>query len=96
MFLEHQGYPYICATTGSQGIANFESFKPDLVLLDRMLLDGDGAKICQQIRRVSDIPIVMLTGKVGSQDLVDGLETGRMSILVSLSYTPNVSFLIVS
>ena len=76
LFLEHQGYFCICATTGSQGLANFENFKPDLVLLDRMLPDGDGAKICKQIRRVSGIPILMLTGKVGSQDLVDGLEAG--------------------
>ncbi len=76
MFLEHQGYSCVCAKTGDQGLTNFESFKPDLVLLDRMLPDGDGVKSCQQIRRVSDIPILMLTGKVSSQDLVDGLEAG--------------------
>ncbi len=76
MFIEHQGYSCICAATGSQGLTNFENFKPDLVLLDRMLPDSDGANVCQQIRQTSGVPILMLTGKVGSQDLVDGLEAG--------------------
>ena len=55
---------------------NFENLKPDLVLIDRMLPDMDGAKVCRQIRQISDVPMLMLTGKVSSQDLVDGLEAG--------------------
>ncbi|TDF35802.1 response regulator transcription factor [Alteromonadaceae bacterium M269] len=46
------------------------------MLIDRMLPDMDGASVCTKIRQTSDVPVLMLTGKVSSQDLVDGLEAG--------------------
>ena len=55
----------------------FRSSKPDLVLLDLMLPGIDGIEVCRQIRAESDVPIVMLTAKADTSDVVRGLESGR-------------------
>ena len=54
----------------------FRSSKPDLVLLDLMLPGVDGIEVCRQIRSESDVPIVMLTAKSDTSDVVRGLESG--------------------
>jgi DNA-binding response OmpR family regulator len=76
LFLDHQGYDCEIAYSGKQGLEIFSQYQPSLVLLDRMLPDMDGVFTCEQIRAQSDVPILMLTGKVSSHDLVEGLEAG--------------------
>src|SRR3990172_7676529 len=64
------------ATNGEDGLRLVEDEKPDLILLDIMLPDTDGFRLCQEIRRFSDVPIVMLTARAGEVDKVRGLEMG--------------------
>jgi two-component system response regulator MtrA len=57
-------------------MAVFRAFKPDLVLLDIMLPGADGVEVCRRIRAESGVPIVMLTAKTDTVDVVVGLESG--------------------
>ena len=60
-FLEDAGYKIILAEDGMDGIEKFQTYHPDLVLLDLMLPKMDGFAVCEQIRKESDTPIIMLT-----------------------------------
>jgi len=61
---------------GSEAIEAFRTYEPDLVLLDLMLPGLDGIEVCRLIRAESDVPIVMLTAKSDTVDVVRGLESG--------------------
>lgn len=74
--LESEGFdPDFCAT-GDGALGAFRESKPDLVLLDLMLPGKDGMEVCREIRRESDVPIIMLTAKSDTVDVVAGLEAG--------------------
>src|SRR5204863_5027183 len=74
--LRNEGYDtYLCAT-GDKAVPGFREFKPDLVLLDLMLPGMDGIDVCRAIRAESGVPIVMLTAKTDTVDVVVGLESG--------------------
>lgn len=60
-FLEDEGYSVCSAEDGMDGIEKFQTYHPDLVLLDLMLPKMDGFAVCEQIRKESDTPIIMLT-----------------------------------
>ena len=76
IMLESEGYaPSFCAD-GAQALETFRSTDPDLVLLDLMLPGVDGVEICRLIRAESDVPVIMLTAKTDTQDVVAGLEAG--------------------
>ena len=62
---------------------------PDLVLLDLMLPGMNGIEVCQQIRRSSNVPIIMLTAKSDTEDVVKGLEAGADDYILSLLSTLN-------
>lgn len=62
--------------SGDQVMSAFNEFKPDLVLLDLMLPGLDGMTACRQIRERSSVPIIMLTAKTDTGDVVRGLEAG--------------------
>ncbi len=66
----------IAAADAEQALHKIEEQSPDLILLDIMLPGMDGFQLCQEIRRFSDIPIVMLTARDGEVDKVRGLEMG--------------------
>jgi len=66
----------ISAGNGEAALQLVEDEKPDLILLDIMLPDTDGFHLCQEVRRFSDVPIVMLTARAGEVDKVRGLEMG--------------------
>src|SRR3989337_601239 len=66
----------VSAANGEDGLRLVEEEKPDLILLDIMLPDTDGFQLCQEVRRFSDVPIVMLTARAGEVDKVRGLEMG--------------------
>ena len=74
--LQNEGFDVVFCADGSQALAQFQEHHPDLVLLDVMLPGMDGFDVCRAIRRVSDAPIVMLTARSDTSDVVTGLEAG--------------------
>lgn len=75
-YLEREGYRVKEAYDGRQALDAFEREKPDLIILDLMLPEIDGLEVCRQIRRASDIPIIMLTARDEDADKLIGLEIG--------------------
>src|SRR6266511_1219606 len=74
--LRQEGFEPVFVRSGDQAIAAFHQAKPDLVLLDLMLPGKDGLEICRELRMESGVPIVMLTAKTDTVDIVLGLESG--------------------
>jgi DNA-binding response OmpR family regulator len=64
------------AENAEKALAAIESQAPDLVLLDIMLPDMDGFQVCEEVRRFSDVPIIMLTARDAEVERVRGLELG--------------------
>lgn len=75
-YLEQAGYAVLTSSRGDAGLAQWESRRPDLVLLDLNLPGLDGLDVARHIRRKSDTPIIMLTARVEEADQVVGLELG--------------------
>ena len=73
---QQEGYVVDAATDGEAALELFEPEKYDMVLLDLMLPKLDGMEVCQRIRAVSDVPIIMLTAKGEDIDKIMGLEYG--------------------
>ena len=82
LYLEKDGFTVTIADNGATGVAEFEQFEPDIVLLDIMLPVMDGWGVCREIRNVSNVPIIMLTAKGDTLDKVTGLEMGADDYLV--------------
>jgi two-component system response regulator MtrA len=80
--LRQEEYEPVVCTTGTAALAAFEDAKPDLVLLDLMLPGIDGVEVCRQIRAVSGVPVVMLTARSDTVDIVAGLEAGADDYVV--------------
>jgi two-component system alkaline phosphatase synthesis response regulator PhoP len=76
LYLEKEGYRVDTAGTGRDALAKLETAKPALVILDIMLPDTDGFEICREIRRKSEVPILMLTARKDDIDKILGLELG--------------------
>ncbi len=74
--LEDEGYHVSEAATGEQGLADLRAEEPDVVLLDVMLPDTDGFSVCREIRHRSNVPVIMVTARSDSHDVVAGLEAG--------------------
>jgi DNA-binding response OmpR family regulator len=76
LYLTREGYEVEGVGDGSQALARFAQVKPDLVVLDIMLPGSDGLAICKEIRKQSQVPIIMLTARDEVTDKVVGLEVG--------------------
>lgn len=76
IIMHGEGYQVECAYTGAEALEKFEHWEPDLVLLDLMLPGINGITICELIRKNSAVPIIMLTARTGTEDVVAGLEAG--------------------
>ncbi|MCT4586353.1 MAG: response regulator transcription factor [Carboxylicivirga sp.] len=75
--LKLQGFEVVWETDGGKVMQHFETFMPDLCVLDIMLPNIDGLSLCQQIKtRFPSLPIIFLTAKVETEDLVKGFEAG--------------------
>ncbi len=74
--LELEGFQVASAASGREGLDAARRLKPSVVLLDVMLPGMSGLDVCRQLRRESDVPIIMLTAKEGEADKVAGLELG--------------------
>ncbi len=76
LVLHNEGFQSHIVARGDEALAAFRDYRPDLVLLDLMLPGTDGIEVCRQIRGESGVPIVMLTAKSDTVDVVVGLESG--------------------
>ncbi|ACM60554.1 DNA-binding response OmpR family regulator [Caldicellulosiruptor bescii] len=82
LYLEKEGFEVVVAHNGMDGIAMFKNEMPDLVILDIMLPKKDGYEVCRELRKISNIPIIMLTAKGETFDKVLGLELGADDYIV--------------
>ncbi len=76
LYLKKNGFDTIIAYSGRQAVDYAEKFTPDLILLDIMLPELDGWQVCREIRKKSEVPIIMLTAKGETFDKILGLELG--------------------
>ena len=74
--LKKEGYEVFTAFDGEEGLAMFHEVTPDLVVLDLMLPKIEGLDVCREIRKTSNVPIIMVTAKDSEIDKVLGLELG--------------------
>jgi DNA-binding response OmpR family regulator len=74
--LEDEGWTVSEAATGEDALTQFQQEPSDVVLIDIMLPGVDGFEVCRSIRRTSDVPIVMVTARADTHDVVAGLEAG--------------------
>jgi len=80
--LRQEGFDSRMVTRGDEALDEFRAYKPDVVLLDVMLPGKDGIDVCKEIRGESGVPIVMLTAKGDTVDVVVGLESGADDYVV--------------
>jgi two-component system response regulator MtrA len=80
--LRQEGFDSRIVGRGDVALDAFRDYKPDLVLLDLMLPGKDGIDVCKEIRAESGVPIVMLTAKGDTVDVVVGLESGADDYIV--------------
>ena len=80
--LEREGFKVLRALDGDEGLQHAREQSPDLVLLDLMLPRMGGLEVCREIRRHSNVPIVMLTARGEESDRVIGLELGADDYVV--------------
>lgn len=76
LYLKKDGFDTSIAYNGRQAVELAEKYNPDLILLDIMLPELDGWQVCREIRKKSEVPIIMLTAKGETFDKILGLELG--------------------
>ena len=82
LYLEKEGFEVTCAERGDEAVKVFRASPPNLMLLDVMLPGMDGWQVCREVRKISNIPIIMLTAKDETFDKVLGLELGADDYIV--------------
>ncbi|WP_106849564.1 MtrAB system response regulator MtrA [Blastococcus sp. Marseille-P5729] len=80
--LRNEGFDPAFVADGARAISAYRELKPDLILLDLMLPGMNGIDVCRSIRGESGVPIVMLTAKADTVDVVLGLESGADDYMV--------------
>jgi len=80
--LEHEGFGVVQAENGVLGLEAVRDEHPDLVILDVMMPEMDGWETCKKLREFSQVPVLMLTTRVQSQDIVTGLNSGADDYLL--------------
>lgn len=76
LYFSKAGYNVSACSEGDKALAFFAVSNPDIVILDLMLPGMDGNDICREIRKISDVPIIMLTARTDTLDRIIGLELG--------------------
>ena len=82
LYLEKDGYTVVIANDGEEALSKFSAENPDLMLLDIMMPKLDGWQVCREIRKKSNVPIIMITAKGETFDKVLGLELGSDDYVV--------------
>ena len=85
LYMDKEGFDTVTANNGKKAVELFKSEAPAIVILDVMMPEMDGWQVCREIRRVSNIPIIMLTAKGETFDKVLGLETSSYLTFVRLT-----------
>lgn len=75
-YLEQDGFSVICLRRGDEVVEKVKKLSPSIILLDLMLPGVDGISVCREIRKFSNVPIIMVTAKVEEVDRLVGLELG--------------------
>ena len=88
-YVEREGGSAEIARDGLEGLSKFRSGNFDLVLLDLMLPGMGGVEVCREIRRISNVPVIMVTAKSGEDDTVAGLDAGADDYIVK-PFSPRV------
>ncbi len=89
--LEDEGWQVTEAPTGEDAIDLFKRNPADVVLIDIMLPGIDGFEVCRSLRRISDVPIIMVTARDDTHDVVAGLEAGADDYLTKPFATKELS-----
>lgn len=76
LYLTREGFQVEAAYDGRQALEKAQAHRPDLILLDLMMPEMDGLTVCRELRKRSNVPIIMLTAKSDDVDKVVGLELG--------------------
>ena len=82
LYLTKECFETKIVNDGEQALKEFDSFHPDLLLLDLMLPGIDGYQVCRELRHTSDVPIIMLSAKGETFDKVLGLELGADDYII--------------
>ena len=75
-YLDREGYSAKTTASGTEALDLADSFHPDLVVLDLMLPDLSGEEVCKELRKRSDVPIIMVTARTAEEERIKGLEIG--------------------
>ena len=70
IYFKKEGFKVIEAADGAEALVQVQAGKPDIILLDIMMPVLDGLEVCKQVRKISDIPIIMLTAKDSDDDRI--------------------------
>ncbi len=89
-YAKKEGYQVIVALDGIKALQEFRENKPDLILLDVMMPGIDGFQICREIRRTSNVPIIMVTARGEDYDKIMGLDIGADDYIVKPFSPPEV------
>lgn len=81
-YLQRQGYCVYVAANGVEALKTFRDNAIHLVILDLMLPDISGEEVCAEIRKYSDVPVIMLTAKAQEEDVLEGLRVGADDYVV--------------
>lgn len=88
-YFENEGYAVLEAADGKEALALFQAHDVHLIILDIMLPELDGWSVCQRIRKISRVPIIMLTARADEDDTLFGFELGADDY-VTKPYSPPV------
>ncbi len=89
LVLRNEGFDPIWCAHGDSALDTYRDARPDLVLLDLMLPGKDGMALCREIRSESVVPIVLLTARSDTTDVVAGLDAGATTTWPSPSRPKN-------
>lgn len=81
-YAKKEGYQTVIALDGEQAMEKFSTEKPDILLLDVMMPKKDGFTVCKEIRRTSNVPIIMITARGEDFEKIMGLEIGADDYIV--------------
>lgn len=86
---EESGAQVFSANNGLDGLRLLYKHQPDLVILDVLMPEMDGWQVCQQIRQLTDVPVIMLTALKSDQEIIQGLDVGADDF-ISKPFNPQV------
>ncbi|MBE6998920.1 MAG: response regulator transcription factor [Ruminococcaceae bacterium] len=82
LYMEKEGYEVTIASDGGEALRLYRTVRPHIILLDVMMPVADGWQVCNEIRKDSDVPIIMLTARGETSDKVSGLDSGADDYIV--------------